>query len=169
MTIDITARPHNTTDAPKTMRRQPSAADREPAKFNRRRRIIEISLAILVPTVIIGLWQIGSVNNWWDRRLFPAPSDAWTSARRQFANRGLATDIGYTLRRMLWGYFWGCSLGLIFAFVLGLSRTIRAAFEPMFNGLYTVPKILRQFENHGNDACARPARASGASRPGSTT
>jgi sulfonate transport system permease protein len=121
--------------------RQPTAQDHNPAKYNRRRRIIELSLGVAVPVVIFVLWQLGSSHGWWDRRLFPAPSDAWSAAKRQFSDRSFATDIGYTIRRMLYGYFWGCLLGLAFAFVLGLSRTVRAALEPMFNGLYTVPKI----------------------------
>ena len=128
-------------NANKQLRRQASAADRNPVKYNRRRRIFETTLAVLVPVFIFGMWQIGSVNGWWDRRLFPAPSDVWSSLRFQFSDQDFATDIGFTVRRMMWGWLWGCSFGLIFAFVLGLSRTIRAALEPTFNGLYTVPKI----------------------------
>lgn len=136
------ARGHaETTRALSGIIREPSYADRHPVQYNRRRKIIETSLGILVPLALLSLWQLGSSSGWWDKRIFPSP---WTSLEtlwKMFDKRSFHKDILATFYRIAWGFFWGAGLGLIFGFVMGLSRTVRAALEPMFNALYTVPKI----------------------------
>ena len=125
----------------KDMRREADRFDRDPAGYARRRRIVELSLAILFPIAIFTFWQIGSVNGWWSRVFYPAPSDLWHKAIERFDKFELATDIWATLYRVIWGYFWGVLFGLLFAFVLGKVRMLRKMTEPTLNALYTVPKI----------------------------
>ncbi|MEO5838594.1 MAG: ABC transporter permease [Acidimicrobiales bacterium] len=125
----------------KVLRREADRADRDPAGSARRRRIVELTLAILFPAVIFGFWQTGSVNGWWTRGFYPAPSDLWHKAFERFDKFRLWDDIWATVYRVLWGYFWGVLFGLIFAFVLGRVRVLRKMTEPTLNALYTVPKI----------------------------
>lgn len=121
--------------------REPSAADRDPVKHTRRRRTIELSLAIVFPIVIFVLWQLGSVNGWWDRVLYPAPSDIYRRTIERFENAKLWDHITATLYRVAWGFFWGVVSGLAAAFVFGSVRWLRKMTEPTLNALYTVPKI----------------------------
>ena len=107
----------------------------------RRRRIIELTLAILFPIAIFTFWQIGSVNGWWSRTFYPAPSDQWRQALTRFDKLDLWGDIWATVYRAFWGYFWGVLFGLLFAFVLGKVRILRKMTEPTLNALYTIPKI----------------------------
>jgi sulfonate transport system permease protein len=125
----------------KELRREAASADRDPARHARRRRIIELTLAIAFPAALLVLWQVGSVNGWWDRVFYPAPSDIWDRAIERFDNFNLWGDIRATMTRAGWGYFWGCIFGLIVAFVLGRVRWLRKTTEPTLNALYTVPKI----------------------------
>ena len=125
----------------KELRRQADRADRDPAGHARRRRLVEFTLAILFPVAIFTFWQIGSVNGWWSRVFYPAPSDLWAKAIERFDKFDLWRDIWATVYRALWGYFWGVLFGLLFAFVLGRVRILRKMTEPTLNALYTVPKI----------------------------
>lgn len=125
----------------KALRRQADAADRNPAAYARRRRIVEISLAILFPAAIFVFWQVGSVNGWWSRVFYPAPSDIYDKAIERFDKLNLWNDIAATMRRVWWGYLWGVLFGLAAAFVLGRVRVLRKMTEPTLNALYTVPKI----------------------------
>ena len=58
-----------------------------------------------------------------------------------FDKRDFMTDLRLSLSRLLWGWFWGSLIGVVIAYVLGMSRLARAALEPLLNGLYTVPKL----------------------------
>lgn len=132
------------TGALRTVRREPAEADRDPARFLRRRRILETSLAIGFPVVLLLLWQLAGSLEWIDRRLYPPPSDIAAEIGRTFQENPKGNwwvDIGISLRRMLWGYFWGVLFGLVGGITMGMSRKLRATLEPTLNALYTVPKI----------------------------
>lgn len=135
-----------TTQAPALhdVARRPRAADREPGRYARRRRIIELSLGIGFPIVVLVLWQAASVNGWIDRFDYPAPTDIIREMRDTFKDNPKGnwwTDIRISIERMLWGYGWGVVIGVIFGIVMGMSRIVRATLEPTLNGLYTVPKL----------------------------
>ncbi|HEX7096334.1 MAG TPA: ABC transporter permease [Acidimicrobiales bacterium] len=124
--------------------RRPRAADRDPGRYSRRRHIIELSLGIAFPIVMIVLWQAASVNGWIDRFDYPAPTDIVREMRDTFKENPKGnwwTDIRISVERMLWGYGWGVLIGLIGGILMGMSRVVRATFEPTLNALYTVPKL----------------------------
>lgn len=119
----------------------PSAADRDPVKYNRRRRSMEISLAIAVPIFLLIVLQVGADQQWWSRVFYPSVTDVLRELRSMFADRGFAYDVWVTIKRLILGYIFGSLVGLLFGFVLGLNRLTRKALEPILNALYTVPKI----------------------------
>jgi ABC-type nitrate/sulfonate/bicarbonate transport system permease component len=121
--------------------REPGNAERRPRVYQRRRRTIEVTLAIAVPLLLLGLWEIASTRGWIDRRLYPAPSDIVSETRRQFAEQHRWHDVWVSTRRILWGYALGGVAGLLFGYLLGISRLLRASLEPTLNALYTVPKL----------------------------
>jgi ABC-type nitrate/sulfonate/bicarbonate transport system permease component len=53
----------------------------------------------------------------------------------------LGEHIAATLSRLLLGYLLGALTGALAGFAMGVSRTVRAAFGPLFAALYSVPKI----------------------------
>ncbi len=119
-------------------------ADRDPVGHQRRRRILETSLAIGFPLALLVLWQVASVEGWINRTFYPAPTDIFAEMRDTFQENPKGNwwiDIGISVRRMLWGYFWGVLVGLAFGVSMGMSRTLRVMLEPTLNALYTVPKL----------------------------
>jgi sulfonate transport system permease protein len=121
--------------------RTPGAAERDPVRHAHRRRAIEVTLAVAVPVLLIGLWQLAASEGWIDRVLYPAPSDVITEGRRQFADFNYGHDVWVTVKRILWGFFYGSVLGVGIGLVMGMSRTVRSALEPTLSALYTVPKL----------------------------
>jgi sulfonate transport system permease protein len=124
-----------------TIRRRPTAAERNPVAHARRRAILETSLAILVPIVLVMVWEW---QPWVADNLLVPPSDIIRHFDNAFANKPggkMWLDVRASLKRILWGYLWGAVFGLLFGYVLGLSRTIRKALDPLLVALYMVPKL----------------------------
>jgi sulfonate transport system permease protein len=125
----------------KTIIRLPGAAEKAPRRGSRRRRLVELSLAVLFPATLIGLWQLASTFDWIDSRLYPSPSDIVAKTRTLFADRGLGDHVWITIKRILWGYLWGVLGGLVVGIGMGMFRLLRKAGEPTLVALYTVPKL----------------------------
>jgi sulfonate transport system permease protein len=126
--------------------RQPRAADRDPVRYTRRRRLIELSLGIGFPIALLVLWQAASVNGWISRFNYPAPTDIVREMRDTFGGPVEREDWWIDIRisileRLLPGYIWGVAFGILFGVLMGMSRLLRATLEPTLNGLYTVPKL----------------------------
>jgi len=121
--------------------RQPGRFEQDPRGHRRRRRAIEIALAVGVPIALIALWQIASTRGWIDRRLYPAPTDIIDETRTQFDQQDRWHDVWVSTRRVLLGYAWGAAFGLAFGYLMGMGRLVRVALEPTLNALYTVPKL----------------------------
>jgi NitT/TauT family transport system permease protein len=107
----------------------------------RRRRQRDILLSTGTPLVLLVLWQIAASANWIDAKLFPAPTTIVRAAGSLISAGTLQSDLGATVARLLVGYSIGVVAGVAVGLVLGLSRPLRAAFSPLFNGLYAVPSI----------------------------
>ncbi|WP_419919217.1 ABC transporter permease [Candidatus Poriferisocius sp.] len=121
--------------------REPGPAERMPRRASRRRRSIELTLAVAFPAVLIGLWQVASGLDWIDGRLYPSPTEIIAKTRTLFADRDLASDAWISVRRILWGYLWGVLGGLSFGIGMGMFRLMRKTGEPTLIALYTVPKL----------------------------
>lgn len=145
MTVDTEASVGGAAEAPvHTERRLPTKADRDPAGFMRRRRILETSLAIAFPVTLLLIWQVAGSLEWIDRRFYPPPTDIASEIGRTFQENPKGNwwvDIGISVRRMMWGYGWGVLFGLLFGVGMGMSRKLRVTLEPTLNALYTVPKL----------------------------
>jgi sulfonate transport system permease protein len=124
-----------------TVVRRPGAAELQPDRFRRRRRVTDLALAIGVPVALIVLWQVAATNGWIDRTLHPAPSDVISEGRTMFAHQHLWDHTWVTIRRILLGFAYGASTGLALGVVMGMSRPIRVALDPTLTALYVVPKL----------------------------
>jgi NitT/TauT family transport system permease protein/sulfonate transport system permease protein len=123
------------------LHRRPTAAEIDPAAFRQRRRRIELTLAWMTPVIFIGLWQIASSQGWLDARFFPPPSKVWTTGVSMVKSGVLWDNLYISLRRVLLGFLLGVVGGVIAGLCMGLSRTIRAALDPILTAFYMVPKL----------------------------
>ena len=119
----------------------PRASDRDPVRFNRRRKIVEVSLVVSVPVLLLVVLQLGADLELWNRVFYPSVTDVWRELVRMFSEKDFGYDLWVTVKRLLLGYVFGSLIGLFFGFVLGLNRLMRKALEPTLNAFYTSPKI----------------------------
>jgi len=121
--------------------RRPGAAELQPHEHARRQRLVRIALGAAVPAILIGLWQVASNRGWIDSRLFPSPGRIVREAREIASDGKLWPALWATSRRILIGFALGAASGVAVGMLMGVFDTFRAAFEPLLNGLYTVPKL----------------------------
>ncbi|MFJ3197993.1 ABC transporter permease [Streptomyces griseoviridis] len=130
------------TDRPESVLvRRPGPAELDPARAHRRRRTVELSLALAVPLALVLLWQLAAARGWIDDRVYPAPStiaaDGWDRA----VAGELWPDVRATLGRVLSGYAIGTAAGYALGLLMGSLPLVRAALEPLLDALYVVPKL----------------------------
>ena len=130
-----------TTPTGRLLVRRPTRTLQEATRHARRRRALEIGLAITIPLALLLLWQLAVVAGWIDGRLFTAPTEIARTAVGLFVRGELWTDIVITLRRIVIGFVIGVAVGFTVGSLMGLSRLVRKALEPMLNALYVIPKL----------------------------
>lgn len=119
----------------------PGPAELAPEKAHRRRRALELSLAVAVPVVLLGLWQASSAFGWIDKRTYPSPTTILSTGWELLANGELWDDALATLRRVVIGWVLGCIIGAALGIVMGAIPLVRRALEPTLDALYVVPKL----------------------------
>ena len=107
----------------------------------RSRRLAETGLGIAVPVALLGLWQLAAVTGWIDSRLYPPPTRILASAGELVADGTLWAETRVSAMRILWGFAIGSATGIVTGLLMGTMNWLRAAFEPLLDSLYTVPKL----------------------------
>ena len=124
-----------------TIVHRPTAAELGPRRFRRRRRAIDVTLAVAVPVLLLALWQLAAMRGWIDRTTVAAPSDIPGETRNMFAHQHLWSDTWVSIKRILIGFAYGSVAGIAVGVVMGMARNIRVALDPTLTALYTVPKL----------------------------
>jgi ABC-type nitrate/sulfonate/bicarbonate transport system permease component len=131
-----------TADAtPTVLRRRPGLAELQPARYQRRRRLIDTALAWGVPIVLIGLWELGADRGLFRVQFFPAPSAIVAEGVSLVKSGELQSNLAISLERVAIGLALGVAAGAIVGLVMGMSHLVRAALDPLLSALYTVPKL----------------------------
>jgi NitT/TauT family transport system permease protein len=117
------------------VRRHSAHARRERARQGQR------VLRIASPFLLLLLWEAASRVGLLDRRFFPPPSEIANAAWEMLQNGQLIEAIGYSLRRLAFGYGLGAAVGTAVGLLLGLSAWLRALVEPWLLVTYPVPKL----------------------------
>ena len=106
-----------------------------------RGRVLERTLSILSPLLLLILWEGATQAGWLGRQFFPPPSSI-VGAFETLWDKGLVqAHVGATLRRVLAGFALGAAPAIACGLVLGLSRPLRLLLLPAANIVYSMPKI----------------------------
>jgi sulfonate transport system permease protein len=128
-------------EQPPVVRYEPSKAQLQPERVARRDRIVHTTLAISLPIAIFALWELSAHQAWVDERFYGRPSGVFTQARELLADGTLIEQIWITVRRLVVGYVLGATSGIVVGLALSQFRLLRAAFEPLLQALYVIPKL----------------------------
>jgi sulfonate transport system permease protein len=100
-----------------------------------------VLLGLLVPAVLLALWQATTAAGLFSPVQLPAPS-AVLAAGVDLAQRGtLWTHIGISTQRVLLGFGIGAALGLAVGALVGLSRAADTLLGPTIGAVRAVPSL----------------------------
>jgi NitT/TauT family transport system permease protein len=97
-------------------------------------------LAFASPIGLLLVWEIGARAGLIDTRFFPAPSSIVAAAWTMLRSGELWMHTWTSLVRLFWGFIFGGLPALVLGIVMGLSRPVRAIFEPLIAATYPIPK-----------------------------
>jgi ABC-type nitrate/sulfonate/bicarbonate transport system permease component len=131
----------------KSARQLPGATTGKANSQPRSKRFLFVSsryrdrlISVASPVVLLLLWQTAAQTGLIDERFFPAPTKIFATFIALVNDGSLWDNTWATLQRL----FWGCLIGGIPALLLGvatgLSRPLRAVFDPLIAATYPVPK-----------------------------
>lgn len=95
----------------------------------------------LVILALLALWEISARAGWISRLFFPSPSSTLLTLFRMTISGALPMALGVTLSRLFVGVLIGSGVGLILGWLMGLSRPVRLAVEPIVAALHPLPKV----------------------------
>jgi ABC-type nitrate/sulfonate/bicarbonate transport system permease component len=98
-------------------------------------------IAIGSPVALLVLWQVLSWLNLLDARFIPSPLTIFEGAVVLIRTGELWTHLSVSLLRLAGGFVLGSVPGIALGLVMGLSRYVRAALDPLVAATYPVPKI----------------------------
>jgi NitT/TauT family transport system permease protein len=105
------------------------------------RAVLERTLALASPLVLLVVWEalvrVGAL----DARFFPAPSDILATLWRLTVSGQLVGHVAISLLRTGIGFVLGAVPGVVVGLTLGLFTLPRAALWPTLGALYPIPKI----------------------------
>jgi len=102
---------------------------------------VERIVRIAAPISLILLWQLAVSAHWLNQALFPAPSAIFASFVAYAQSGELATSTWATVQRIIIGFLLGGIPGTLLGLAMGMSKWIRAYFDPIVALLYPIPKI----------------------------
>jgi len=98
-------------------------------------------LALLLPLALLLLWQLAAEQQWVSSQLLPPPSLVLDSLLDLYSSGELASNLGISLARVLWGFAAGSAAGLLLGVAMGLSPRVEAYLLPTFKAISLVPVI----------------------------
>jgi ABC-type nitrate/sulfonate/bicarbonate transport system permease component len=97
-------------------------------------------VSITSPVLLLGLWEATGRLGLLDQRFFPAPSAIASTFVDLIGSGEMGQHTLTTLGRVGLGFAIGTIPALVLGIVMGLSRLVRAALNPMVGALYPIPK-----------------------------
>jgi ABC-type nitrate/sulfonate/bicarbonate transport system permease component len=98
-------------------------------------------LAIGSPVALLVIWQVLSWLQMLDARFIPSPLTIFEGGVVLIRSGELWTHLSVSLLRLAAGFVLGTIPGIAIGLLMGLSRYVRAALDPIVAATYPVPKI----------------------------
>jgi sulfonate transport system permease protein len=98
-------------------------------------------LGLIVPVVLLALWQIVAAAGLVPASMLPPPLLVLRTLAAMVASGEMLQAIGATLTRLAWGFFFGAIAGTLLGALCGASPFARALLNPLVQGLRSVPSL----------------------------
>lgn len=119
-------------------------SDQLPAPSSSRVRVSwlgAVLLGMVVPVVLLGVWQWGATNGAFSSSQLPSPSAVFAALVELIERGTFWSHVAISLQRVLIGFAIGASAGLLIGSVVGLSRTASRILSPTIQAFRAVPSL----------------------------
>ena len=89
----------------------------------------------------LALWEVAARLDWISALFFPPPSEIVRALLRMIGSTEFWSSLGSTLFRMTAGIALGGGTGLLLGWLMGTSRPLRIALDPIVAALHPLPKL----------------------------
>lgn len=96
---------------------------------------------LLLPALLLGLWQIAVARAWVPEQILPAPARVAQSLTELWSAGELQQALGISLRRVAWSCAIGGGCGLLLGVAMGVSRRASAYLFPTFEVVSLFPVV----------------------------
>jgi NitT/TauT family transport system permease protein len=110
----------------------------ERARLAARRR--ERMLSVASPVALLLAWELAARFGWIDVRFFPAPSAIMVALFGMAQTGELLDHVLISLQRIVLGFLLGGVPAIVLGILMGISRPVRALFDPLIVATYPIPK-----------------------------
>jgi sulfonate transport system permease protein len=96
---------------------------------------------LLVPVLILLVWEVGGRRQWWQPNLLPTPSDIGEYIVSSMGDGSLPSHIEATLGRLGVGFLLGLAAALAIGSLTGFSPLASRLVDPLIQGLRAIPSL----------------------------
>lgn len=105
------------------------------------KRAVDFAAGLILPLLLLGLWQYAVDRHWLAEQILPAPALVWQSLVELWENGDLTSNLAISLARLGWSLAIGGGAGLLLGIAMGISSTIKAYVYPAFQLVSQFPVI----------------------------
>lgn len=98
-------------------------------------------IGLVLPAIILGLWQASASFGWVDAVFLPAPATVATAFWTMLTKQRLAWDFLASIEIVGQAFLYGSALALVLGVAAGLSRRVERFFGPTFDTIRHIPGI----------------------------
>ena len=109
--------------------------------LRRMRKVRKVALGLVLPILILGLWQLLSTNGSFTATQLPPPAEVVWAAFDLNARGVLAGHVMISLQRVLLGFALGAGLGIVLGSAVGLSKILGNLLMPTIGAIRAVPSL----------------------------
>lgn len=100
-----------------------------------------ILLKLVVPLLLLGLWQLLVEREVYSRGQLPAPLDVIRAGQQLYQTDNLWPHFQASIERVFKGFFLGSAIAIILGMLVGLSRTADEMLSPTINAIRAIPSL----------------------------
>ncbi len=109
--------------------------------FDNTRRFLRQGLGLIVPLIVLALWEVLGRLGVFSAQLVPPPAEVLSEIGALARSGELIEHIGYTATRVGVGFLWGALAATGLAILTGLSPLARRLLDPSIQALKAVPSL----------------------------
>lgn len=98
-------------------------------------------VGLIVPVLLLGLWQWLVNREVYTRSQLPAPGDIWLAAQQLWEADLLIEHISISVQRVAEGFAWGGGIAIVIALAVGLSSLVDALLSPTLQAIRAIPSL----------------------------